>query len=242
MRPARLFSPLLALLLLAVPTVAVGAAPAAAAGATYSSEVTMAMPGLVVVDRAFVITGQVVVTGTGDPEDTGALSEAEVELWRRWAGQERWVQVATATTTADSTPSYTFRRTAERNAGWRVVYAGSEPDLLEDPFAPTVAGSESAREQRVMRDLNAGSVVEGGAVYLRGNVDPGWGERVVSLQRKTCGRCAWEVYDRQRTSGTGRFRFRTPAPPDGSWFYRARIPAAGWFTTSYSGVLRTWRS
>lgn len=239
MRATRPLSLLVSLLLLGLPVLVAGAAPAVAAGTAYSSTVTMSMPTLAVFDRGFAIRGQVQVTNTADPDDMGALAGAEVELLRQWAGADRWVSVGTTTTNQDDTPTYTFRPTAKRNARWKVVYAGKDADPLQ-PLDYSVEPSATTKGQKVMRDLNARDVQRNGRIYLKGNVDPGWGGKVVYLQRKTCKRCTWKAFDKQRSTSTGGFRFHTPAPRDGSWYFRAKVPAAGSFTTSYSGVLRTW--
>ena len=75
---------------------------------------------------------------------------------------------------------------------------------------------------------------------LRGDVDPGHEERLVTIQKRGCKSCSWFTYRKVRADGEGRFRVRIDAPRKGSWFWRAAVREYGGYAASYSTTWRTW--
>lgn len=235
MRSTRLVTMLVSLAMLGLPALVLGAGPASATDYNYSSEVTIGDPGTRIYGGLVKIAGQVVVDdGAGD---TGAIPGATVALARQWAGSDAWEDLGTAVTD-DTTGTYTFTETAKANATYKVTYAGETRADGTDNFI--FSGSEMTRAVSVMRDLNAQELEKGNRLYFKGNVDPGWGGKVIKLQRKTCKSCAWKAYDKQLTGSTGSWKFRVGAPRTGSWYFRAKVAGTTDFITSYSAVLRTY--
>ena len=174
--------------------------------------------------------------GTLDPNDQHwyAIPDATVELQRKLAGQSSYVTIDdTMPSGADGT--FSFFTKATKNASYQLVYAGgSGPAGMS--FAPATSDPHNIK---VSRDLNARSI-EKAKVYLAGNVDPGWNNKTVYLQKKACSSCAWKAYTKQKTTATGGFKFLTPAPKQGKWRWRAYVPAADGFVKSFTPVLVTY--
>jgi hypothetical protein len=178
------------------------------------------LPGVDVIDYRATLT-------TSD----GPVHDVSVTLERVLAPGTTWRAIGTATTDASGVAD--FSTPVRGNGAYRVSYAGS------DTTGPSTSPSVSLE---AMRDFNARLVEKASGVYLRGNVNPGWGHRTVTWQRRTCSTCAWRRVDRARTSRTGAWGFQGAFPPHGrTWWFRARLASTSTFVTSTSSMLRTRR-
>lgn len=163
-------------------------------------------------------------TGDGVP-----VVGVTVELERKLVGGE-W-EALTVDAVTDEEGRYEFLSYIEGNARYKVVYDG---DDVHDPAESVVV------KLMAMRDFNAVLVERRGVAILKGNVNPGWNNKVVRWQKKTCKRCTWETLERARTGDRGGWRFRGYYPAAGKrWFYRAELDATKRFARSRSGVLVT---
>jgi hypothetical protein len=235
MRSTRLLTMLVSLAMLGLPALVLTAGPASAIDYSYTSEVVIDDPGTRTYRSALVITGQVIADdGAGGG---GWVDGAPVTLFRQWKGAETWTEIgSTATSTVDG--EFVFNQVAEKNATYKVTYAGQT--IADGPDNYIVAGSESQRSVYVARDLQATDVQKGNRLYLKGNVNPGWGGKVIKMQRKTCKSCPWKVYDKQRTGDNGSWKFRVGAPRNGFWYFRAQVAGTSDYLKSRSGVFRTY--
>jgi hypothetical protein len=99
------------------------------------------------------------------------------------------------------------------------------------------------RAIRVSRNPGAKVVKSAGKLYFKGNVDPGWARRYVTIQKKNCRGCGWKTYKKALTNRYGAYQARVYAPRTGYWYWRAYVPASSpTFAAAYSGVWRTYQS
>jgi hypothetical protein len=215
MRLQRLVVGLLGSALLGVVPVALTATPAEAA--SVSTRVTFVKQARSVYkyDTRIKIAGAVQGYGSGGWGYLPDTSTGVIKLQRRMAGTTKWKTIAT-----DSDDGlFSFVTRSRGVARYRVSYNGAA--YGSDTFRPT-------RKDRVIkgsRHTHSKGVKRGGRLYYRGNVDPGWGHRPVSIQKKNCRSCGWHGYKTVRTSRTGGYSARIAAPASGRWFYRAVVKA-----------------
>lgn len=166
--------------------------------------------------------GRLTAIGAPLPDQTLALE-------RRPAGSDTWTAIATHLTGDDGWT--TFYTPVAGNADYRITYAGDETyPAATGETMPLVA----------MRDFNAVMVKRQGTPFLRGDINPGWGRKVVAWQRRTCGTCAWRTVMTRKAGRDGSWEFRAAFPPTGKkWFFRAKLASTASFMTSTSAVLRT---
>ena len=109
-----------------------------------------------------------------------------------------------------TTASFSFSPIVQRQrASTGSVYnGGTDSTYTFEPSAKdrTVKGS---------RNPHSRGVKSGGRLYYRGNVDPGWGRKPVTIQKKNCKSCGWHAYKTVRTSRTGGYSARIYAPSSG---------------------------
>jgi hypothetical protein len=228
--------------MLVVPGLALVAGPASATSYAYDTTVVVNVSptATTVYDTPIALTGSVSYvqdpsTGVVDP-----VSGESVTLQRQWRGSKTWTTVDTATT--DLSGAYEFDTTATRNAKYKVTFAGAT--VTDDPATgdtTTYAPSSATKNVFVSRKLNETTSHPAAHVYyFKGNVDPGWGNKTVYMQRKTCDTCAWKGYKSQRTTKSGAFKFRVnfPKKPGPIWYYRIKVPGGAQYITSYSQILQ----
>ena len=163
-------------------------------------------------------------TTSGDP-----VPAAEVTLHRKLAGEVEWVELADDTT--NSNGQYTFFTDIAGTARYKVTYQEGA-DTVESGEAPLKA----------MRDFNAVLVEKERVAILKGNVNPGWDNKVVRWEKKGCKSCAWKVVGKKRTGDNGSWRFAGGYPPSGQrWRFRATIEGTSEFVRSFSAQLITTR-
>jgi hypothetical protein len=233
----RLVTMLLSVALMGLPALVLGAGPASAVETWQTRVQIESAPPTQIYGRRLQVAAALEVQ---DPSDgtwfsaTSADGEFTLHLERRAAGTADFTEVASLL--ADEDGVVVFDLVAEANATYRVRYDGQDysPELT---LAPAMSAEKVSK---VMRALNARDIERRGKVYLKGNVDPGWGNKPIVLQRKTCKSCGWKSYDKTRTSSTGGWKFHTPVPRKGSWWYRAKVAGTTDFVTSYSATLRVW--
>ena len=93
------------------------------------------------------------------------------------------------------------------------------------------------------RHPHSKGVKRGGKLYYRGNVDPGWGHRPVSIQKKNCKSCGWHGYKTVRTSRKGGYSARIYAPSSGRWYFRSVVKASKpRFVKATGGTIYTYRA
>ena len=163
-------------------------------------------------------------TTEGDP-----VPAAVVTLERRLAGEDGWTQLANEETNRNGV--YTFFTDIAGNARYRVSYQEG---------AETVLSGEAPL--RAMRDFNAVLVEKERVAILKGNLNPGWDNKVVRWQKKACKSCAWRTVDKMRTGDNGSWRFAGGYPPSGqTGRFRASIDGTPEFVKSFSAQLITTR-
>jgi hypothetical protein len=168
------------------------------------------------------IRGQVAV-----PSLHGALAGVHVQLYRRYNGTSAWKYLATGATSRTSTPQFRFRPAARGNADYRVVFKGNSK----------AGRSRDATSVQVHRRITA--KLEDRSGRFHGRVSPGYGNRVVSLDKRSCATCGWRHVRSDRAGSKGGFSFDVNAPRKGMYFWRVSVPATRLFTRSYSGVFTT---
>jgi hypothetical protein len=152
---------------------------------------------------------------------------ATVQLQRKLVGGE-W---ESRNTTTDVEGRYEFFSYIEGNARYQVAYAG------DATYAPAQSGRVKVK---AMRDFNAELVEKKRYALLSGDINPGWENKVVRWERKTCTSCSWKKVDQQRSGDNGSWSFRGNYPPvNKKWSYRATIDGTDLFVRSYSGRLIT---
>ena len=173
------------------------------------------------------VEGRLTSTGVGLPDQS-------LSLLRRLKTQKTFVEVDTTTTDAEG--RYVFRRQVKGGAVYQVTYAGDGVTYL--PTSSPVTSLLPA-----MRDFNATKRKVDGKLFFRGNINPGWNNRTIKLQKKACGTCAWRTVASKATGSTGAWSFRVSYPQRVGpvWRWQAVIAATGNFEKSYSAVLTTRR-
>lgn len=226
--------------LLGLTPTALASTPAQAAPSHPTIVQIDATRGLYLYGLTLVIKGRVLADGLGEcadpsstycrPPDTAGV----VDLYRRKAGSTTWAKIASR---SSENADFSFGTTAVYNASYKVVFTGGT--WGEHGFQ----ASEGTRVVRVGRHPHGKVVKTSGGLFFVGNVDPGWGNSPVTIQRKACGGCGWRTYTRVRTSASGAYRTRVPAPRTGRWYWRSQVPGTSpTYTTSYSGVWYTFQS
>lgn len=233
MRFTRLVTMLISVALLGLPAFVLTAAPASAVETWATRVLIDRAPAKQLYGEGIRVSGLLQAQRPADGMWL-TVDGQTLQLEQRSAGSDTWAETGTQLTNASG--EVEFSLSARSNSTLRIVYDGGSYDETL-----SLHPSESAeRASKVMRDLQAEDLKKNNRIYLKGNVNPGWGGKTITLQRKTCKSCAWKVYDKQRTGDNGSWRFHTPAPRRGSWYFRAKVAGTTEFVTSYSGRLRTW--
>lgn len=193
--------------------------------------------------QSVVIKGRVLVEGLGEcaggsawcrPPDTAG----EVQLYRQYAGSTVWQKVASHSNEASD---YYFTTTAWQNATYLVRYTGGT--LSTSSGSHTFQMKDNRRYIKVGRHPHGKVVKSGGRLYFRGNVDPGYAYRYVSIQKKACSSCSWRTYKKVKTNRYGAYSGRVYAPSSGRWYWRSLVPgAAPTWANGYSSTWFTYKS
>ena len=166
--------------------------------------------------------GQLAAVG-GEPIDG-----ATVVLARQMPGGE-WTELDEDVTNADG--RYEFLTYVAGNAEYRVTYTGD---------AEYTGSKSGVHRLKAMRDFNAVLVEKPKSAVLKGNINPGWDNKVVTWQRKTCKACGWKKVDQAKSGDNGAWAFTASYPPLGKkWRYRATIDGDQDFVKSFSAMLVT---
>jgi hypothetical protein len=160
-----------------------------------------------------------------------------IELLQKRTRTESDYSTLTQTATTDANGRYVFSRRVIGTAAYGTHFAGDGGVTYNEAY------SNTARKLLAMRDFNAGKRKANGQLYFRGDINPGWGGRAVTLQRKTCGTCAWRTVATKAAGSSGGWSFRVtyPAKVGPVWRWQAVLAAAGDFEKSYSAQLTTQR-
>ncbi|MCB0908984.1 MAG: hypothetical protein KDB63_17910 [Nocardioidaceae bacterium] len=115
--------------------------------------------------------------------------------------------------------------------------------LALSPLALSPVADASAPDKAPARNVTSKVVKVKGHLVFKGHVSDGYNRKQVIIQRATCKppKCNFKTYKTTKTSKAGKYSARIGAPARGSWYFRAKVKAAGGFATSYSGVWRTYR-
>jgi hypothetical protein len=177
----------------------------------------------VVYGEATVLEGQVVV---GEGDQSGAVPDAEVDLYARRAGSTDWQPVGTAVSSSDRAVFVFHDHVPSANTDYRVTFEG---DLF-------YASSEATRRVDVARRVpDALRRIDASHFALRGSVAPTYRQGGVVLQRKTCRGCSWSTLAYERTTSRSRWSFGVSVPRErGTWYYRVVVPADRLFVRSVS--------
>lgn len=166
-------------------------------------------------------------TTAGDP-----IANAQVTLQRKLATEDSWKPYTPPEpVTTNANGHYEFYSYVEGNALYKVSFAGDA----------TNAPSESSPVRlKAMRDFNAKVVEKTRYAVLKGNINPGWGHKVVHWQKKTCKTCKWKTVGKDRAGKDGEWSFRGAYAPVGKqWYFRATLDKTKDFVKSYSATLVT---
>jgi hypothetical protein len=215
MRLKRLLVGLLGAALLGAVPVALAAAPAEAA--TVTTRVAYAKQARTVYKYGTTITIAGAVQGQASDGSWGWVPDTAgtITLKRRMAGSSRWSTIATDTD--DGRFSFTTRSLGV--ARYRVSYNGGTYGSYT--FRPV----SKDRVIKGSRHPHSRAVKSGGRLYYRGNVDPGWGRKPVTIQKKSCKSCGWHSWKTVRTSRSGAYSARIYAPRSGRWYFRSVVKA-----------------
>lgn len=148
-----------------------------------------------------------------------------VKLQRQIKGSTSWATVSTA---FDASAPVSFTTSSVGTATYRIVYSGG----TSFGYAPVTVTTPVLKGSR---NPNTRGVKSGGKLYLKGNVNPGWGNRYVTIQKKNCKSCSWYKFKSVKTNRYGAYAGRIYAPRSGSDFFRVKVPAtAPRYVTGYS--------
>ena len=162
------------------------------------------------------------------PDATGTIT-----LKVRKAGASKWKTVGTRSNES----SFSFSPTSKGSVVYRVVYNGGTYGSY------TFASSSKDRTAKGSRNPHSKGVKSGGKLYYRGNVDPGWGHKTVTIQKKSCKSCGWRTYKNVRTSRSGGYSARIYAPSSGRWYFRSVVRATKpTFVKATGGTIYTYRA
>lgn len=170
--------------------------------------------------------GRLTDAGTGEP-----LNGMTLVLERKLFDEDSWTAVGEGVTQTVEMRDQMVDGVATvftpvvATAKYRFTYAGDV----------TYAPSESATKAlKAMRDFNAVVFEKKGQPYLKGNINPGWGGKKVSFQKKKGSK--WVTIKTQKATKSGGFKFRGSYPPrlGMTWKFRARIPKSKGYVESVS--------
>lgn len=184
------------------------------------------------------VVAQVGVQCPEDPSTYCTLpdTEGDLKVYRKLGGTSSYRLLKTI---ADESQQFTFSSPSQGTAYYKVVYSGGTAS--DGTTTYTVTGSELSRRIKGSRNPHGKAVRSRGKLYFRGNVDPGWGRKPVTIQKKACKSCGWRSYKTVRTSRYGAYSVRISAPRSGRWFWRSTVGAtAPRFVRGYSPVWYTY--
>lgn len=222
-----------AALLAALPVLST--AQAAQAAPTHASQIQVdaQAKSLYIYKQTITIKGRVLIEGLGEcgggsawcrPPDTAG----QVTLQRQFKGSTTWSTIASQ---ADESVDFSFATTAWQNSTYRVIFTGGA--VGDHNFT----ASQKDRAIKVGRNPAGKVVKSSGRLYFRGNVDPGYAQRWVTIQKKTCQSCSWRTYTQLKTNSNGGYSTRVSAPRTGRWYWRSYVPGTTpTFASSYSSV------
>ncbi|RYP84252.1 hypothetical protein EKO23_16475 [Nocardioides guangzhouensis] len=139
-----------------------------------------------------------------------------IALQRRLAGTTAWRTVTTKQATGALT---TLVTPSVGRAVYRIVYSGGTSQGYAGSRtgnSPTLKGS---------RNPHGKAVLTRRGTFYRGNVDPGWGRKPVTIQKKNCAaaRCGWHTYATVRTTRNGSYSARITVPRTGRFIWRSTV-------------------
>jgi hypothetical protein len=226
-----------AALLAALPVLST--APAAQAAPTHASQIQYdaQAKSLYLYKQTIAIKGRVLIEGLGEcaggstycrPPDT---TTGQVVLQRQFKGSATWSTIASR---ADESLDFSFATTAWQNSTFRVVYTGGS---FDNGSVHNFSATQKDRPIKVGRNPAGKVVKSSGRLYFRGNVDPGFAQRWVTIQKKTCQSCSWRTFASVKTNSNGGYSTRVSAPRTGRWYWRSYVPGTDpTFAGSYSSV------
>ncbi len=150
----------------------------------------------------------------------GTLTSGEVPLAGRTVVLERKFATGTAWQPAgqgrtNSKGVVNVRSNVIKNALYRLRFAGDAE-----------YGASTSAEMamlKVHRDLNLDFEVVRGDVFIFGNINPGFGNRTVNLQKRNCSTCAWRNVNGKNSTAAGGWRFKIAGGPGVG--FRVMIPS-----------------
>lgn len=225
MRPSRILA-VLASLAMALTLLGITQTSANAATAVRTKATLKITPSTTKYKGIVTISGNVLGWNTGAKE-WQRVPKGTVRIERRPATGGTWQVIH---------KDYTAGRFRLDVRGWsnvqyRVRYMGAGYGSGDSRlwFKKYTSG---ARTLWVRRDLNDALIRSGGKFYIWGNVDPGWANSYVYIQRKTCATCSWSGYKSARADSRGVFKIGIGVPSSGRWYFRAILPASASFVAS----------
>ena len=137
-----------------------------------------------------------------------------VKLQRRMNGSSTWVTVATK---YDAQSTVQFATRSVGSAVYRLYYSGGTSAGYTASYSgtsPVLKGS---------RNPAGRAVKSSGRIYYKGNVDPGWARRYVTIQKANCASCTYRAYKTVKTNRYGGYTARIAAPRTGRWYFRSTV-------------------
>jgi hypothetical protein len=159
-----------------------------------------------------------------------------VTLQRKMAGSTTWKTVSTR---YDANAKVSFSVKSAGTAVYRILYSGGTSAAIQPSDSGASPSLKGSRNPRGMAALT-----RSGAVY-RGNVDPGWARKPITIQRKACAadRCPWRAYKTVRTTRTGGYSVKISVPRSGRLYWRSTVKATSpTFVRGYGVPYYTTRS
>ncbi len=93
-----------------------------------------------------------------------------------------------------------------------------------------------------LRDLNDKLVQKPRGLFIKGNVNPGWGKKPVVIQKATCKTCAFKKVGQARTNKAGKWSYKLSAPAKGNWYWKGFVKKAqGYGKSPTNFIYKTWR-
>lgn len=216
----------------------VGLTATPAQSATLSSRIFLAPQALSVYRAGSTITirGQVQVRGSDGkwyfvPPTFSA--DDTVKLFRTPRGGDR--KLVRTVRLDRSRGIVAFRVKSRGNASYSLAYSGASNG------GDTYRSASVRRAIKGSRNPHGRGVLRKGRAFYVGDVNPGWGNRRVTVQRKACQECGWKRFTRVRTNKAGRYAVHVGAPRKGSWWFRAKVPATlPRFAVGFGNQIRTY--
>lgn len=156
----------------------------------------------------------------------GALPNAEVRLYARPVGWQRWNHISSRRTSTDTGLFRFGGHKPIRNTDYRVDYVPEWAYAASSGFATVKVRRKIT--STVTRNTD-------GTFTMKGAIAPKSPGKTIRLQRKKCQKCSWSTIKSTTASRWSTWRFRFSGPRRGTWYFRAFTPRDPRFLAGFSG-------